>query len=889
LKDRGARNLLTPSVWLRCSFVLFALSLPWVARGGHTLLIPIGVHDPLPGLDHAALRPVSFGVPVPEAANLKNLERIVLSGAEMAQYRPLSTWPDGSVRWLFIDALVRLNPGQQKALLHLTTGQAEQRTEALSKLAATQDVLVDNSKVRFVIPRQGGSMLRDVQLDGRELPGAAVRLISAKDQAFDWMPQGVLIEKNGPVATTVAMEWQMPVAGGSVRLTARLSASRRQSWIKIEISARASEAASNALVLPPLALEVSGFNEPRSITDNVDAAGWRGAQLTQGTNEILVCSFDPRAGAVPASTGGGLVFPLFSSGSEAAVLAPGGLLRREWHVDFQPNETSLRRFAKPLLAMGASPEVYNDAAALGNFVVAQSGDAGLTAGIEAASFGAIEDSLYTLLGTADPVRAGGLGHLRSRLSVLLSDGAIERSLPGEALSIWCHLTGDDCVRALYLEWGSRYAAARRRLPAEEEDAEALAQLLDVCNFSNDASFRDLLLQRAEAWLEKSQSGKDPGHLVLLADLIRLGRYSAPVEDRLLDRLEAEVCRQRQVPSSDRVLREGYLLTGNPQFLEEGARYVANGGEGGAAVALQQLFAAPQRQHVWRDLPLETRPAADGSVTLAWTVPARALRVRLKHAAQPIAAASLTQIPHGTVLFHDASSLGGELVLETAGTQQQLRLPAAAGPWKRHFAARYLERGAALPGRAPEPGPVLPPEVGAEARAWNWSAVLGGVAAVCIFAALLWRARARHCIGACKVAAVSLLFGVCCGCGSDPTPRAPAPNVPAPLTANSDGGQFSVTIAPKPNPIPLNEHFAVEVAIAASAPRTAADEIRVSVDASMPAHGHGLNTAPEVKELGANRFLAEGMLFHMAGAWELYVDIYRGPVRERAVFPIAMRP
>lgn len=96
---------------------------------------------------------------------------------------------------------------------------------------------------------------------------------------------------------------------------------------------------------------------------------------------------------------------------------------------------------------------------------------------------------------------------------------------------------------------------------------------------------------------------------------------------------ANACRQRQVPSSDRVLREGYLLTGNPQFLEEGARYVANSGEGGAAVALRQLFAAPQRQHVWRDLPLETRPAADGSVTLAWTVPARALRVRLKRVAE----------------------------------------------------------------------------------------------------------------------------------------------------------------------------------------------------------------------------------------------------------------
>jgi hypothetical protein len=45
-----------------------------------------------------------------------------------------------------------------------------------------------------------------------------------------------------------------------------------------------------------------------------------------------------------------------------------------------------------------------------------------------------------------------------------------------------------------------------------------------------------------------------------------------------------------------------------------------------------------------------------------------------------------------------------------------------------------------------------------------------------------------------------------------------------------------------------------------------------VDASMPEHQHGMNYRPRLIDLGAGRWRAEGLMFHMAGRWELRFDV-----------------
>jgi hypothetical protein len=45
-----------------------------------------------------------------------------------------------------------------------------------------------------------------------------------------------------------------------------------------------------------------------------------------------------------------------------------------------------------------------------------------------------------------------------------------------------------------------------------------------------------------------------------------------------------------------------------------------------------------------------------------------------------------------------------------------------------------------------------------------------------------------------------------------------------------------------------------------------------VDAMMPEHQHGMNYRPRLVDLGAGRWRAEGLMFHMAGRWELRFDV-----------------
>jgi hypothetical protein len=53
------------------------------------------------------------------------------------------------------------------------------------------------------------------------------------------------------------------------------------------------------------------------------------------------------------------------------------------------------------------------------------------------------------------------------------------------------------------------------------------------------------------------------------------------------------------------------------------------------------------------------------------------------------------------------------------------------------------------------------------------------------------------------------------------------------------------------------------------------------DAAMPQHGHGMNVAPTMKQVAPGAYRVDGMLFHMPGYWELYFDLSREGIMERA--------
>jgi hypothetical protein len=152
-------------------------------------------------------------------------------------------------------------------------------------------------------------------------------------------------------------------------------------------------------------------------------------------------------------------------------------------------------------------------------------------------------------------------------------------------------------------------------------------------------------------------------------------------------------------------------------------------------------------------------------------------------------------------------------------------------------------------------------------------------------ALVWRKR-RPAVTSLWVAAFATALALMSGCSQGP--ENPQPRLGASREALTDRGSFKVAYTPRPEPIPLNEHFALEVAVTPVRSADGEGELSVVVDADMPAHGHGMNTAPRVTSLGGNRYQVEGMLFHMPGDWVLLVDVARGVSKERVVFPLQIK-
>jgi hypothetical protein len=99
---------------------------------------------------------------------------------------------------------------------------------------------------------------------------------------------------------------------------------------------------------------------------------------------------------------------------------------------------------------------------------------------------------------------------------------------------------------------------------------------------------------------------------------------------------------------------------------------------------------------------------------------------------------------------------------------------------------------------------------------------------------------------------------------------------------SNGGAWRITYRTTPLAPERGVPFSVEVwvrdATLAGGPR---EDVALSVDAAMPQHQHGMNRIPSIAHAGAGRFVADGLWFHMAGRWELYFDVTRGAVTERA--------
>lgn len=104
---------------------------------------------------------------------------------------------------------------------------------------------------------------------------------------------------------------------------------------------------------------------------------------------------------------------------------------------------------------------------------------------------------------------------------------------------------------------------------------------------------------------------------------------------------------------------------------------------------------------------------------------------------------------------------------------------------------------------------------------------------------------------------------------------------------SRSGHFSVSYESDLQPIVINRmhRWVLSVADKNGEPVTGATLI---VTGGMPAHNHGLPTAPRVTgEVAPGRYRLEGLRFHMRGEWQIEISIEARKLRDVAVIPLTI--
>ncbi len=102
----------------------------------------------------------------------------------------------------------------------------------------------------------------------------------------------------------------------------------------------------------------------------------------------------------------------------------------------------------------------------------------------------------------------------------------------------------------------------------------------------------------------------------------------------------------------------------------------------------------------------------------------------------------------------------------------------------------------------------------------------------------------------------------------------------------EGRFFTARIAPE-NPDFLRNTLHAWIASISTKDGAPVKNATMTISGGMPAHGHGLPTAPQVTEnFGDGRYRIDGVQFNMAGKWELKLTVTAGDASETVTFNLS---
>lgn len=103
---------------------------------------------------------------------------------------------------------------------------------------------------------------------------------------------------------------------------------------------------------------------------------------------------------------------------------------------------------------------------------------------------------------------------------------------------------------------------------------------------------------------------------------------------------------------------------------------------------------------------------------------------------------------------------------------------------------------------------------------------------------------------------------------------------------SDKGRFTVAYTSALEPIVINQIHSWTLTLRDGTGQPVSDA-NISITGGMPAHNHGLATAPGVEALGDGNYRVQGLRFHMMGYWELTLTIETSEVSDTVIISLEL--
>lgn len=147
--------------------------------------------------------PVTFGVPFRQG-EIVDVEGLTLDNGLPASAWPLAKWPDGSVKWAAIAAVVPAQADAPRLVMRKKGGVSQEKH--LSIVTTHRQVVVNTGTSLTYIPLTGKNLIDSMLIGGKRVGGAVSLTATTANTGYVSQISAVSVERNTPVSGIVRIE-----------------------------------------------------------------------------------------------------------------------------------------------------------------------------------------------------------------------------------------------------------------------------------------------------------------------------------------------------------------------------------------------------------------------------------------------------------------------------------------------------------------------------------------------------------------------------------------------------------------------------------------------------------------------------------------------------------